>query len=208
MTRRSLDWDAIRASYVEGTATDPDGNPHERTWPTLDEVAMLHGAAKSTVHRRSAQEEWPARREAFQLEVETARRSAVVEQRSKLATSVDRRALAVSDGILALVEHRVGYLVNVQVRRLEQRELEVKADGSTAYLAAGVDVDGQELAALGLATRRAVEAKDRVMGRPLAEEQDDTAVEERAQRAMEERLAERLRQAVAERADLGELEAG
>lgn len=171
-------WDAVRASYVEGTAHDPDGDPNTRTWPTLAEVAALHGIGLRSVTRRSSTEGWPAKRDEYQREVDEERRRLVVADRAAKVASIDKRGLTSADAGLALVGRRLEFIVRKEQAR--------PADEI------GAGVDPRDLATLGLAARRWVQVKDAVMGRPSPDEVPDDATQERDQRVAEAVLAARL----------------
>lgn len=187
-----IDWPAIRAHYVEGTASDPDGDPSARNWPTLEEVAALHGVSYRAVATHSAREEWPRLREAFQAEVDQARRRAIVDKRVAQVTSIDGRGLTAADAGLALVGRKLEVIT--------RREIERGQD-------AGVGVDPRELATLGLAARRWVQVKDAVVGKSGVEEEPDEAAMERELRVAEALLAARIAEHRATRAaDLADAE--
>lgn len=177
------DWPAVRAAYVEGHATDPDADPNARTWPTLEEVAALHGVSYRAVAQHSSRERWPALREEFQRQVDEERRRLLAEDRGRKVASIDGRALTSADAGLALVGRRLGLLVRTETDR-----------GNDA----GKGVDAAELAALGLAARRWVQVKDMVIGKAV-EDVPDEAVQERDQRVAEQVLAAKLAEHVAER---------
>lgn len=172
-----IDWTAVRASYVEGTAQDPDGDPTARSWPTLAEVAAYHGIAERTVDTRSMREGWVAQRDAFRADVERRRREALAEETAQKVGSIDRRGLTAADAGLALIGHRMTFLVRAELARGQE--------------AAGQGVVAQELAALGLAARRWVQVRDQVVGRPVLEEGEDL---ERDLRVAEQVLAAKLAQ--------------
>lgn len=178
------DWPAIRAHYVEGAAADPDGDPNARTWPTLAEVAALHGVSERATAQHSSREHWPAQREEFQRSVDDARRRALVEERATKVASVDKRGLTAADAGLALVGKRLEHLTRTEIGKGQD---------------AGQGVEAQELAALGLAARRWVQVKDAVIGKPSPDEMPDDATQERDQRVAEAVLAARLAEHRAQR---------
>lgn len=174
---RRIDWTAVRASYVEGNAHDPDADPNTRTWPSLAEVATLHGLGLRTVTRRSSLDNWPAAREEFQRDVDEARRQLVVADRANKVASVDRRGLTAADAGLALVGRRLEHITRGEIARGQD---------------AGAGVEARELAALGLAARRWVQVKDQVIGRPSPDDVPDEATQERDMRVAEAVLAAQL----------------
>lgn len=186
MSDGRINWQLVRASYVEGTAHDPDGDPNHRAWPSLAEVAALHGCGLRSVTRRSSAENWPAMREEYQREVDEERRRLVVADRAQKVASIDRRGLTNADAGLALVGRRLEHLVRTEANRPQQE--------------VGAGVDARELAALGLAARRWVQVKDQVIGRPSPDEVPDEATQERDLRVGEAMMAARLAEHLAARA--------
>jgi hypothetical protein len=181
---RRHDWPVIRAAYVEGRAVSPDGDPAERIWPTLGEVAEMFGVSPSRLGHKSADEHWPDQRERFQADVEQQRRLLAVQERSSQSGKVDSRAMANTEAALALVGVRLTYLVNAQ--------RQAGADqGKTG-------ISSSELANLGLATRRWLQVRDMVMGRPTEEFADEVTLE-RDLRVGEALVAARLAEHVAQR---------
>lgn len=171
-----IDWPAVRAMYVEGQASNPDGDPNLRTWPTQADVALAFGISERSVASRSSAQGWTAQREEFQAEVDRARREALVVETAEKVTSIDRRALTIADAGLSLLSHRVSFLVKAEIERQQD---------------AGKGVSATEMAALGLAARRWVQVRDAVIGRPGqgGDEADDT---ERDLRVAEQVLAARI----------------
>lgn len=187
----TIDWQTIRAAYVEGRAEDPDGDPGKRLWPTMAEVAATHGVSESRTAHRAASEHWVELRERFQGEMDEARRRATIEMRAGAAAGIDRRALTAAEAGLALIGQRLTFLV-------QEESKAARAD-------AGKGVSAAELANLGLAAKRWVQVKGEVMGQPAPEELADEAALERDQRVGESLLAARLAEHVAARAqDLDE----
>lgn len=170
-----IDWPTIRAAYIEGNATDPDGNPLDRAWPTQAEIAALHGISARAVATRSAREGWTAQREAHQAEVDRARREVLAQETAGKVTSIDRRALTSADAGLSLINQRMTFLVRAEIARGEN---------------AGQGVSAAELAALGLAGRRWLQVKDGVMGRGVGPEESGDV--ERDLRVAEGVLAAKL----------------
>jgi hypothetical protein len=164
MTNHGHDWPAIKAAYVEGRAQSMDGDPSERIWPTLGDVAEAFGVSPSRLGHKSAAEHWPEQREQFQTDVEQARRLLAVQERSAQSGNVDSQAMANTEGALALIGVRITHLVN------GQRNLAPADQG-----AAGVS--STELANLGLATRRWLQVRDMVMGRPAEDFTDELTLE-------------------------------
>lgn len=174
---RRIDWTVVRATYVEGVAHDPDGDPDARTWPTLAEVATLHGIGERAVASHSSAGHWPEARDEFQRDVDERRRRLVVEDRAKKVASVDKRGLTAADAGLALVGRRLEHITRAEIAR---------------GVDAGAGVEARELAALGLAARRWVQVKDQVIGRPSPDDVPDDATQERDLRVAEAVLAAQL----------------
>lgn len=185
----AFDWQAMQASYVEGTALDPDGDPGRRNWPTLAEVAETFGASHDRVRKRAAAAHWTELRERFQGEMDDARRRLLVEQRAGAAAGIDRRAMSAAEAGLALIGQRLTYLVTTETAKSRQAPADV-----------GKTVSATELANLGLAAKRWVQVKGEVMGQPAPEELADEAALERDLRVGESLLAARLAEHVAARA--------
>lgn len=185
MSRTHHDWTAIRAAYIEGRAENPDGDPTRRVWPTLDELAALHGVHSRTIRGRSAREQWPAQREQFQLDVERRAREQHAAARADAIASIDQRGLNASEAGLAMVGHRLSHLL----RTAQQQPATQRA----------ADVHARELSTLGLAAWRFVRVKDAVLGTlSLADVPDDAAIE-REQQLGEELLAAKVAMRHAER---------
>lgn len=182
-TRR--DWPTIRREYVEGRAANPDSDPLARVWPTLDELATLHGVHPTTVERRSARESWGRQREQFQLDVEKQARERSAKERADMIGTIDSRGLRASDAGLAMVGHRLAFLL--------RRAGSQPADGR------GADLHARELSSLGLAAWRFVKIKDAVLGTVSLSDEPDEATVEREQQLGEEMLAARLALRHAER---------
>ena len=70
-------------------------------------------------------ERWTAQREAFQLEVDQARRRALIDSRAQRATSVDDRGLQAAEAGLALDTLRLTFLVKEQ-RALQGQSLDAR----------------------------------------------------------------------------------
>lgn len=184
MTRRdgkrpgqAIDWPAVRAMYVEGTATNPDGDPNLRTWPTQDDCALAFGISRRALNARASREHWTAQRDEFQAEVDRLRRDALATETAEKVTSIDRRALTIADAGLSLLSHRVSFLVRGEIAREQD---------------AGKGVSATEMAALGLAARRWVQVRDAVIGKGApVEDEGDT---ERDLRVAEQVLAAKIAQ--------------
>lgn len=181
---KNYPWDRIRATYIEGAAVDPDGQPFHRNWPTMEEVATLYGISYGTVRSRARKEKWTEQREAFVVEVEQQRRQWMVEQRAERSIRVDDRGLQVAEAGMALVGIRLTRLVNAENDRLD-------ADRGQA-------LDARELAGLGLAARRFLDVKAHVMGQSLLAEEPLDALERR-QVVEERKLADELARFIEER---------
>lgn len=176
--RGRIDWSAVRALYVEGETLDPDADPSKRNWPTLDELAATQGIHPTTVYRRSAKEHWPELRAQHQAQIDRARREALAHERGQRAAGIDQRALSSADAGLALIGHRLAFLVTTQAR-LGQG------------VGAGIDV--REQSSLALAAWRWVRVKDAVLGAPNGTGDEPTLDElEREQRVEETLLAATL----------------
>lgn len=180
---RRIDWGHWRDVYVLGLAVDADGDPNERSWPTLDEVAVLAGCSDAAVKERSRREGWVRLREEHRLEVEQERRRVLVAEQAQRAASIDRRGLTVADAGLALVGQRLTWLVQ------RERLLAAQDRGRT--------VPTGELAALGLAARRWLQVKQAVLGQAL--DLDDETLVERELALGEREVAARLAEHVARR---------
>lgn len=176
--RTRIDWPLLRKHYVEGTAVNPDGDPDARNWPSIDELAALHGVNRGTVGRRSSREHWPQQREQLQIEVDRRRRERLADERASQAANVDRRGLSAADAGLALVGHRLAFML--------QRAQQQPANGRAS------DLHARELATLGLAAWRFVRTKEAVLGSPTSDEPVSDAQLEREQRVEEELLAARM----------------
>lgn len=193
MGRTRTDWSSIRSAYVEGRATDPDSDPLARIWPTLDELATLHGLHARTVERKSRDERWGHQRDTFILDVEKQARERNAKQRADMVGSIDQRGLRASDAGLAMVGHRLAFLL--------RRAGTQPPDGR------GADLHARELSTLGLAAWRFVRVKDAVLGTLSLSDEPDDATVEREQQLGEEMLAARLALRHAERlADVGAVE--
>ena len=185
MSRSRRNWDEVRAAYVEGHIPDTS-KPFVRDWPTLPEIATLFGIRFATVEQRSGSEHWSDQREAFQADVEAARRRHVFEQRVEQSTRTDDRGLSNAEAGLGLVGMRLTYLLNGQAA-LAQNER-------------GRGVDARELSALGLAGKRFLDMKAQILGQPLTAAEGASAdAEEREARVADARLAEQLVAFIAER---------
>lgn len=185
------DWLSIRRAYVEGRAQNPDSDPLARVWPTLEELAILHGLHVRTVERRSRDEGWIRQREQFQLDVEKQARERTAAERAAAVGSIDTRGLSAADAGLAMVGHRLAHLLrNANAQAQTQR---------------GADLHARELSTLGLAAWRFVRIKDAVLGTLSLVDEPDDAIVEREQQLGEEMLAARLALRHAERlADVGD----
>lgn len=172
------DWQTIRAHYVEGGTEGPDADPSKRVWPTLDDLALLYGVHPSTIYKRSAREHWPDQREQHQAQIDRERREALVRERGQRAASIDQRALSASEAGLALVGHRLGFVMAAQAQ-LEQGHR-------------GAGIDAREQSSLALAAWRWVRVKDAVLGTPTAGEEPTLDEMEREQRVEETMLAATL----------------
>ena len=194
MGARYQQWPTVRAAYVEGFIPNPDTEPFSRSWPTLEEVAAVHGLSIHTVTSKAGRDGWTDQREQFQLEVDQARRRWLVEQRSERVVRVDDRGLSAAEAGLALVGMRLTHM-------LRQQEPQ-------AASARGQTVDARELSALGLAGKRFLDMKAQVMGQPLTAAEGSLDDMERAARLEDQRIAEQLVAFIAERqAELAEDEA-
>jgi hypothetical protein len=187
MSRR-IPWHEVRADYVEGVAEDPDGDPHKRSWPTLADVATLHGVSHDVVRKRAAKERWNDQKERFQLDIEQARRRWMLEQRTDRATTIDDRGLRAAEAGLALIGLRLTRLVRSQQGHTEESR--------------GVGLDARELAQLGLASKRFLDVKAHIMGQPSTGADMSTDELERRQAMEERQIAEELAAFLAERAEL------
>lgn len=179
MSRRRHDWAAIRAHYIEGIPTNPDGHNDERSWPTLDEVATLNGVNAPMLRNHAAREGWVRQREEHQRNVEQARRARLVTERAEQAAGIDHRAMSAADAGLALVGHALAYRIRQQT------------DPGLPAADRGKAVSASELAAFGLAARRWVQVKEAVFGRSLGDGDDLTDAErdDRDQQVVERVLA-------------------
>lgn len=187
-----IDWPLVRALYIEGRADNPDGDPLLRTWPTLADTALEFGISRRAVEQRASRDGWTAQRDDHQQEVDRRRRDALATESAGQVASIDRRGLANADAGLALVQHRMTFLVRAELER---------ADGQV-----GKGVSAAELAALGLAARRWVQVKDAVTGRGTAPEGDELDPTERdlllAERMLAARFAEHRAAREADESDL------
>lgn len=186
MSTPRRNWREIRASYVEGLATDPDGDPSQRSWPTLQEVADLHGVSVSHMKHRAAKEKWTEARDEYQAELDALRRRTLLQERADRSVRVDDRALTASEAALSLVGIRLTRLVNLQRNMTADQR--------------GGGIDARELAQLGLATKRFVDVKAHVMGQPSTTPEAELDEMERRQRIEERNLAESMAAFIAERA--------
>jgi len=185
MPGRRVNWTDLRAAYVEGHVVDPQRDPFARSYPTLEEVATLHGVGLTSVKRHSGEEKWLEQREAFQAEVERERRRWLVEQRAGRATAIDDRGLQSAEAGLGLIGMRLARLIRDQ----EGRPVEAR----------GAGIDARELAGLGLAAKRFIDVKAHVMGQPSTAPEETLDELERAARVEELRLAEELAAFIAAR---------
>jgi len=96
------DWNAIRATYTEGT--DIDG---ARVWPSIEETATIHGISESSVRKMSATEGWPSLKDRFCAEVEQRRRERSLESLAERGASLDAKCLRVADALIDQVERHV-----------------------------------------------------------------------------------------------------
>lgn len=105
--RKKHNWPEIKRIYVEGEVDDKG----ERTWPSLQRVAVLFDMHESRVRERSAQEKWSTERAMFQSNLEKVRQQKRLDTLSKEAIDLDKRSLDVSKLGLQLVTMRVGEIV-------------------------------------------------------------------------------------------------
>lgn len=185
MSRR-VNWPEVRAAYVQGHIVDAARDPFARSYPTMEEVATLHGVSETGVRRKAAEERWTELREDFQAEVERERRRWLVEERTRQSTGIDNRGLQSAEAGLALVGLRLTRLIRDQ----EARPVDAR----------GAGLDARELAGLGLAAKRFIDVKAHVMGQPSTAPEDTLDELERRQRVEERRIAEELAAFIAERA--------
>ena len=177
MSKR-FNWHIIRAAYIEGGIADETRDAFARIYPTLEEVATLHGASLFTVRNKAASEHWIEQREAFQIEVENARRRSIIERRGDQSERLDDRGLSSAEAGLALVGMRLTWLI-----QREQREQESQR---------GVNVDARELTALGLAAKRFVDVKAQILGQSATSAEATVDELERELVVEDRRLAEEL----------------
>lgn len=168
----SRPWLDMRAAYVEGVATDPDGDPTARTWPSLDEVGALFGVPPQTVRARSTREHWVALRTEFQRDLDRERRQQVIAARSERVAAIEGTALGNVQAGTVLVQRRLSYLVG------QHRT--------------GDRLDASELAALGLAQRRWLQVEGQILGRPDDTGDGELLLSERDAQVAEAALAARI----------------
>lgn len=178
-----IDWPTIRAEYVHGQAVDPDGDPSQRHWPTLDELAATHGIARITIGHRSAKESWSTLRAEHQADIDQERKRRLVEQRGEQAAALDRRALTNAEAGMSLIGMRLSHMVTTEAAKPQ-------ADR-------GARLEGSELASLGLAARRWLQVKAVVLGQP---DIDTPSIDELERQALvaETLVAARLAEHLAE----------
>jgi hypothetical protein len=180
-----VNWPQVRAAYIEGHIIDPQRDAFTRAWPTLEEVAALHGIHHGTVEVRAAREKWLDQRQTFQTDVEQARRRWLVENRTERVSRIDDRGLSDAEAGLALVGMRLTHLLHAEQSQPETQR--------------GRAVDARELSALGLAGKRFLDMKAQIMGQPLTAGEQTVDELERQARVEELKLAEELVAFIAER---------
>lgn len=185
MTGRRINWHELRGAYVHGSLIDAQRDPFGRSYPTLEEVATVHGVAPSSVNRRAAAEGWVELREDFQAEVERERRRHLIEERTGRSTRIDDRGLSAAEAGLALIGMRLTRLVNSQTEQPTD--------------ARGMGIDARELSGLGLAAKRFIDVKAHVMGQTATAPEESLDELERQQRVAERQVAEDLAAFIAER---------
>ena len=89
------DWALIRKQYVEGWQ-----NGKGRHMPTMDELGQKHGIRPGDVRRRAARDGWNDDRRIFAAKVQRTREDAAAIILAEAGISVDRRVLALSEGLL------------------------------------------------------------------------------------------------------------
>lgn len=185
MPGRRVNWPDVRAAYVQGHVVDPQRDPFQRSYPTMDEVATVHGIGLTSVRRHAAAERWTELREDFQAEVEGERRRWLIDNRTRTATGIDTRGLQSAEAGLALIGMRLTRLINDQTAKPAE--------------ARGGGLDARELAGLGLAAKRFIDVKAHVMGQPSTAPEDSLDELERAARVEERKIAEELAAFIEER---------
>jgi hypothetical protein len=131
--RRTYDWPAIRARYVEGVLDRDQGIT---LWPSLDECAAHFGVVPARVREKSASEGWVEQRARYQQRTEAVRQHARAAALSKKATELDGRALDSAKLGLQLCFARLTEIGQAQQRR--------RADTAGSPGAGGAAVDAQE----------------------------------------------------------------
>lgn len=134
--KKRIDWDAVRASYVEGFPVLNDkGNEEERKWATLQEVADRFGIRAESVRRKSGPERWVEQRAAYQARVADTRRRRRAQTLAKEAVEFDGRALSAAKLGMTMVQARLG-----EIARDTQTQAARRADAERR-LAAGLVID-------------------------------------------------------------------
>ena len=183
MSRR-LNWHEIRAAYVEGAIVDSARDAFLRSYPTMDEIAVIYGVHVSSVRRRAAEQHWSEQRDAFQADVDAARRRSIIERRGDQSERLDDRGLSSAEAGLALVGMRLTWLI--------RRETVLPTGGQRPEQDRGVNVDARELTALGLAAKRFVDVKAQILGQTATSAEASVDELERELVVEDRRLAEEL----------------
>lgn len=154
-SRRTYDWPAIRARYVEGVV-DPDDDTHGRIlWPSLKEVAEHFGAADQRVREKSAAEGWVEQRAKWQQQIERDRQEQRSKHLAKEAGDLDASALKAGKFGVTLVVARLAEIAEAQKARaglpavekaystvIEARELEALGKAADLFHRIGLRAVG------------------------------------------------------------------
>ena len=128
---RKIDWIKIKSDYTQGV--DRDGKV---SFPTLEELSVLHNVSQSTLRKRSAAEDWTTSKNMFKSHLEQKRREKRTEVLAGKAAEFDADIFKV---VSVGVRHIQGHFLAVEQRFIDSQGREPMGVNMLNQLAMALD---------------------------------------------------------------------
>lgn len=191
-------WEDVRRDYCEGIQRDPDNDPLDIQWPTLEEVARKYNIPPTTVFARSSRERWANQKKSIVLQTNIRRRRDREKKLAKEGIQFDTNVLAMSKLGINIVLKRLVEISKSSQQREGMAELMMAAAErgeviDLSSMGGMADFDAKELEQLSNAAAKFEELGRRILGDPAATSEvpdvvEEASISEQMTNAGEERL--------------------